>query len=194
MGMAKDGMILWGPTFLIEAAGLQLGRAAVMAVLIPLCGLVGTFASGWLSARYFQSREAPIAAMMLVALAVTIASLGILAPLGELGPVLIALGMIGTTSYGANSILLTALPLGLADQGIVSSAAGFLDFASYVGAGLSGVLTGWLVDRWGWPVVFGYWIVAALLGVLMLLPLLSVKSDRRRGDHNERASRPRRRT
>ena len=97
-------------------------------------------------------------------------------------PVLAALGVIGTTSYGANSILLTALPLGLADEGIVSSSAGFLDFASYVGAGISGVLTGWLVDRWGWSVVFGYWIVAVLMGVVMLLPLLRAKSDRRHGD------------
>ncbi len=176
MGMAKDGLILWGPSFLIENAGLRLGSAAAMAILIPLCGLMGTLASGWLSARHFQSREAPVAALMLVGLSIAIACLGILAPLGRLGPVLIALGLIGTASYGANSILLTAVPLGLGSEGIVSSAAGFLDFASYVGAGLSGALAGWLVDGWGWSIVFGYWAVAALAGAAMLLPLVLVGS------------------
>jgi len=177
MGMAKDGVILWAPTFLIEALGLQLGRAAVTAIMIPLCGLVGTFASGWLSARYFQSREAPIAALMLAGLASGVAGLLILAPLGELALVVIMLGLIGATSYGANSILLTALPLGLGDQGIVSSAAGFLDFGSYLGAGLSGAFAGWLVDRCGWPTVFGYWIVAALSAAVMLLPIARSNSS-----------------
>jgi sugar phosphate permease len=172
MGMAKDGIILWGPTFLMETAGLQLGRAAVTAVLIPLCGLAGTLAAGWMSGRYFRSREAPVAALMLAFLAVGIVALRVLAPLGELGPVLVALGVIGAASYGANSILLTALPLGLGNEGMVSSSAGFLDFASYVGGGLSGALTGWLIDGWGWPAAFGFWLGAALAGAAALLPIL----------------------
>jgi len=178
MGMAKDGLILWGPSFLIEAVGLQLGGAAATAILIPLFGLMGTFASGWLSARHFQSREAPVAVLMLIGLSIAIGCLGILAPVGKLGPVLVTLGLIGIAGYGANSILLTAVPLGLGDEGIVSSAADLLDFASYVGAGLSGVLAGWLVDRWGWPVVFGYWTLAALAGAAMLLLLMRVGSKR----------------
>lgn len=129
-------------------------------------------AGGWACGR-------PPLTQGFVGLSIAITCLGILAPLGELGPVLITLGLIGTASYGANSILLTAVPLGLGDEGIVSSAAGFLDFASYVGAGLGGVLSGWLVDGWGWPMVFGYWTVAALVGAVMLLPPLRARSERR---------------
>jgi len=178
MGMAKDGLTLWGPAFLIETTGLELGHTAAIAALIPLCGLMGAFASGWLSGRYFHSQEAPVAALMLIALTAGISGLGFLAPRKELALVFIALGLIGFTSYGANSILLTALPLGLGDEGIVSSAAGFLDFASYLGAGISGALTGWLVDKVGWSAVFGYWVVAALTGVVILFPTLRVRSQR----------------
>ena len=169
MGIAKDGILLWGPTFLIESCGLDLADAAFSAALLPLCGLIGVFTSGWLSARFFQSREIPIAALMLIALSTGILGLALFAPLGELTLVLTALCLIGATSYGANAILLTALPLGLGDEGIVSSAAGFLDFASYVGGGFSGIMTGWLVDEWGWPVVFGFWIVVVIASVVVLL-------------------------
>jgi OPA family glycerol-3-phosphate transporter-like MFS transporter len=178
MGMAKDGIILWGPTFLIDAAGIRFDRVSVVAVIIPVCGLVGTLAAGWLSARFFWSREAPVAAILLATLAAAIVALWYLVPVGRLVLLSVALGLVGAASYGANSILLTALPLGLGDQGIVSSAAGFLDFTSYLGAGLGAVLTGWLVDTGGWLVVFGYWTVAALIAALALLPTWGLRPEK----------------
>ena len=62
--------------------------------------------------------------------------------------------------YGINSLLLTSLPLSFAN---VAAVAGFLDFASYVGGGISGLAAGQLLDGYGWSAVFGYWLAATVL-------------------------------
>ncbi len=158
-GIAKDGFSLWAPTFLLEARDL---RSPYLAVVMPLCGMVGIALAGWATDRFFKSREPPVVTLMLLTLAVLIGAYSFLLPTASPFAHLLALGVIGATAYGANAIMLTTVPLGLGAS--VSSAAGFLDFASYIGAGLSGLLTGALLDRWHWNAVFGFWALAALTG------------------------------
>ncbi len=51
-----------------------------------------------------------------------------------------------------------------------SSATGFIDGVGYIGAALTGILSGWLTDAWGWDATFYLWIGASIIaGVLMLL-------------------------
>jgi sugar phosphate permease len=48
----------------------------------------------------------------------------------------------------------------------------------YIGAALTGILSGWLTDAWGWDATFYLWIVASIIaGVLMLL-LWNYKPDK----------------
>jgi sugar phosphate permease len=73
------------------------------------------------------------------------------------------LGLCGVAMYGINSLLLTSLPLSFAN---VAAVAGFLDFASYVGGGISGLAAGQLLAAYGWRVVFGYWLAATVLAAV----------------------------
>jgi sugar phosphate permease len=51
-----------------------------------------------------------------------------------------------------------------------SSAIGFIDGVGYIGAAVTGILSGWLTDAWGWDATFYLWILGAIVaGVLMLL-------------------------
>jgi len=70
-----------------------------------------------------------------------------------------------------NGLLLTALPMTQSGEGRVSSAAGFLDFSNYMGAGIGGIVSGVVADRWGWGVAFGFWVAAATLGMLVMAAL-----------------------
>ncbi|NOR77693.1 MAG: MFS transporter [Methanophagales archaeon] len=41
---------------------------------------------------------------------------------------------------------------------------------AYIGAAVTGILSGWLTDAWGWDATFYLWILGAIVaGVLMLL-------------------------
>jgi len=170
-GFVQGSAILWTPTYLIEVLKIDIGGAAIRAVVLPLCGLIGVSIAGWVSDRFFHSRVAPVSGIMMTVLVAGIMAIRFLVPLGGLALATALLGLIGAMSYGVNSILTTVLPLSLTHEGNVSSAAGFLDFAGYIGAGIGGLLTGILVDSWGWNAVFICWAVVALLGVIAIAPL-----------------------
>ena len=171
LGLVKESFTLWTPTYLIESSGFNVAQAAGYAIWLPLAGALGVALSGWASHRFFRSEEAPVVAVLLAGLAVAVA---LYRPWVQwLGPAGIpfSLGLIGAMSNGANGLLLTALPMTHIGHDRVSSIAGFLDFASYVGAGLGGLLSGILADRWGWGAAFGLWSVSALLGMAAILAL-----------------------
>ena len=50
---------------------------------------------------------------------------------------------------------------------VASSAAGLVGFLAYFGASLSGVGTGFAVDRVGWSGAFTFWLVCVGAGVLV---------------------------
>jgi sugar phosphate permease len=47
---------------------------------------------------------------------------------------------------------------------MTSSIAGFLDFSIYLGAGLSGIVTGFLSNKIGWNFVVLLWVMAGTAG------------------------------
>jgi len=171
LGLVRGSATLWAPTYLVEALNVDIGGAAVSAIVLPLCGLAGVLAAGWATDRFFASRVAPVTVLGVAGLLVSALATRLFAPLGV---PLLAVSLLGLTSamnHGAGSLMVTVLPLSLSREGGVSSAAGFLDFAGYVGSGIGGLLTGLLVDGWGWNAMFILWTLAALLGRVATVPL-----------------------
>jgi OPA family glycerol-3-phosphate transporter-like MFS transporter len=70
--------------------------------------------------------------------------------------------------YGANTLLMSVIPMGYAKINKTSAAAGFLNFSNYMGAGMSGVVTGAMSDYWGWNGILLVWIFYTLLGTGVL--------------------------
>ena len=185
--MVKDGLNLWMPTFLVDSWGMELDYAAWAASILPLLGLAGVLLAGWLSDRFFRSREAPgiMGMSLLIALV-----MGVFLGLGGRGSgwTWVLLGLCGMAVYGINALLLTSFPLSFGrragaaapgQNGSVSAVAGFLDFASYVGGGISSLAIGQLLARSDWSAVFAYWLVATLIAFGGAAALARHTSDRR---------------
>ena len=79
------------------------------------------------------------------------------------------LGTCSALMYGANTLLLSVIPMDYAKYNKTSTVAGFLNFSCYMGAGISGVLIGAISDYWGWNGILIIWILMAVLGVIMIL-------------------------
>jgi sugar phosphate permease len=167
--MIKDGLNLWAPTLLADGLGMRVERAAWAASVLPLLGLAGSALAGWSSDRFFRSRESP--GIVGLSLLIALAMLGLIATTGGALPsagealalVVLLLGVCGVAMYGINSLLLTSLPLSFAN---VAAVAGFLDFASYVGGGISGLAAGQLLGGPGWAAVFAYWLAATVMAMV----------------------------
>ena len=78
------------------------------------------------------------------------------------------IGLCGAIINGINIVLLSSIPLRYAHSGKTSSLAGFLDFASYVGSALMTVITGVVVNLWGWGILLWLWVGLFVLGALIL--------------------------
>jgi OPA family glycerol-3-phosphate transporter-like MFS transporter len=161
--MIKDGLNLWAPTFLVDAMGMTVDSAALAASVLPLLGLGGSLLAGYLSDRFFRSREAPGIMGLSVVIAVAMLAFVLLPHTSPPWIAVALLGACGAAVYGINALLLTSLPLSFGPEGNVGAVAGFLDFASYVGGGVSALAVGQLLDWQGWRSVFLYWLAATLI-------------------------------
>ncbi len=161
--MIKDGLTLWAPTMLVDVWHMPLSRAALAASVVPLVGLAGSLLAGWTTDRYFRSHEMPGVVILSLTLGGAMAGFLLLPGGNSSWVAVLLLGLSGTAAYGINSLLLTSLPLSFDAPGAV---AGFLDFASYVGGGISALVVGQLLTRQSWSTVYTYWLAATLLAAL----------------------------
>ena len=168
-GAIKDGLTLWGPTYLVEQQGLAPTAAALMGTVLPMAGALGAVAAGWFMHRVSGEREMPVVAGMSLVIVCAVLGLYLLGAGMPWWAALAMLAVLALGSHGMNALLMASLPLSLGPEGNVSSAAGTLDFASYVGGGLSAVLVGGLQDALGWGAVYVWWgAVALAIGAVSL--------------------------
>lgn len=168
-GIVKDSISLWGPTLLTEYAGLSVEMAAKGALLIPLATLLGMFLAGF-SEKVTSGDDSLSFAFLMVLCGVSLASVRF-TPTSN-GLIIAVLISIATAFiYGANTVLLTFIPLRLGKGSRVSSIAGFLDFFSYVGSALSGMISGLLIEKSGWNPALTMWLGITILGALAAVGL-----------------------
>ena len=165
-GVVKEGINLWGPLLLKETMNLNLGEVIGYAVLIPVTSFIGAVFAGWLN-RLFNYREKLVVDIFMTGSLVAVV---VFRFFGCLSITVGAASLAITSGFisGTNSMLMSMIPLKFARKGRVSSVAGLLDFSSYIGAGLSGVLTGLISDMSGWGGVIDVWMIAILVGVVAI--------------------------
>ena len=65
-------------------------------------------------------------------------------------------------------LLVVAIPADLGSCKAASSVTGFIDAMGYLGASLTGVVTGYLIERFGWNTGFYFWISGAVFAAIMM--------------------------
>lgn len=175
----------WGVLFLQEAKGYSLASATQIVSINALLGIVGTVLSGWLSDRFFPGRRY-IMAFMFGLLNATALCLFLFSGDG------ILINVISMVLFGIAIGVLICFLGGLMAIDIVpreatGAALGIVGMASYVGAGLQDIISGWFIDS-GKKVVDGitiysfdsvaiFWITASSLSAFLVLFLAKRKNN-----------------
>jgi OPA family glycerol-3-phosphate transporter-like MFS transporter len=169
LNIVRYGFMDWAPTYLFQEAHASISQAAYKAMAMPIAGSLGAIFVGWMSDKYFKQRRAPISAIMLF-------GLGLFAWLFHMTTgaywvwSLLVLIMIGFLLYGPHVTMVATCPMDFGTRKAAASAAGFIDGFGYIGAAITGVTSGFLVDHFGWMAAFYLWIGGAVIaGMLMLL-------------------------
>ncbi|HLK38064.1 MAG TPA: MFS transporter [Polyangiaceae bacterium] len=156
----RYGFLDWAPSQLADMQGSDVFAASLKTAVFPLAGALGTLSSNWLTDRFFDSRRAPVCALMLGCLGGL--TLGYRAVLGlGAAPTVICLALAGFCLYGAQILLVGTAAQDFARRGATAAAAGFVDFTGHVGAFSGDVITGWIVRRYGWVGAISWWSAAA---------------------------------
>jgi sugar phosphate permease len=170
LNIVRYGFMSWAPTYMFEEQGAAISMAAYKAVAFPIAGGLGAIFAGWASDRIFKQRRSPVAFTMLVLLALS-CFLYRVVPGDNWVLSLAILLIIGFLTFGPHVLLVAALPCDLGSRKAASSVTGFIDAMGYLGASLTGVGTGFLVQRYGWNAGFGFWVAGAVFAALMMLPI-----------------------
>ena len=167
LGSVKEGLTLWGPTFFSEFRALPMDRVLAIMFLVPVMNMAGIAASG-LVYRYFKYRE-KYTNMFFIVIALLSVCLVRLSMHGSLAVMLAAISALAAAVFAVCNIATAFVPLNFQKEGRVSTAAGILDCAIYIGAAISGPLAGFLVDHSGWTGVINGWIAVCALAIIAAL-------------------------
>lgn len=176
LNIVRYGFLDWAPTYFFEVQKAAISTSAYKTLIFPLAGALGALSSGWLSEKVFKRRKALVASFMLFALAVAI-WLFPQVPVGNWVLGLIILAVIGFLTFGPHMMIVTLLPMDLGSKERASSVAGFIDGWGYIGASLTGIGTGFLLDNFGWHTAFYFWISGAIIAAILVGSLISRKNE-----------------
>ena len=168
LNIVRYGFMSWAPTYMFEEQGATISMAAYKAIAFPVAGGLGAILAGWASDKLFQNRRAPVAFVMLIALAV-LCYLYRIVPGDNWIISLIILLFIGFFTFGPHILIVAALPADLGSRKAASSVTGFIDAMGYAGASITGVGTGYLIDRFSWDAAFNFWILGAIMAAGMMI-------------------------
>jgi MFS transporter, OPA family, glycerol-3-phosphate transporter len=166
----RYGFLDWAPSQLAEVQHTGALAAAAKTAILPVAGAAGTLTASWATDRFFQSRRAPVGALLLVTVCVlTIAYRSVVA-LGT-GPTIACLALVGFGLFGAHILLVGTAAQDFARRGATAAAAGFVDFMGHVGAFSGDVITGFLRKHYGWAGATAWWAFAAAVAGLLVATL-----------------------
>lgn len=167
LNACRYGYMDWGLAHLQEVQDTDIDKAALKIAVLPIGAILGAYLAGWATDRFFNSRRAPVICCLLLMLGLLTLAYPSIVELGVV-PTIMVLLCVGFTIYGPQVLLVGTAPADLARDGTSAAAAGFVNCLGYIGAALFGdVLTGYILEHYGWQITIYVWSGCALTAALL---------------------------
>lgn len=163
-GVLKDNISLWMTVYVMDCFGINLEQSSYYILLIPILGFLARLLAPELY-RLAGERERVMLAWGFAAcisgalLLVWYASSAWLA--------IVYLSLVYMAVSAMNACFLSFFPLRFAREGTVASVSGIMDFATYLGTGISSVVFGVMIEGYGYSAMFVTWAVLCGIGLLL---------------------------
>lgn len=173
-GVLKDNLNLWMAAYFIDTFSIDIEKMSFYVFLIPTLSLGGRMAYPFLY-RWCHEKE------HLVSIAAFALSAAVLVPLCLASTTAVTaavcLSILAAAVSVINTSFLTIYPMRYQQSGNVSTIAGVMDFATYLGAGISSALYGILLESMAYSGMFLSWIILSVLSVFILRKVCKVLDD-----------------
>lgn len=163
-GVLKDNISLWMTVYVMDVFGVDLEQSSYYILLIPTLGFLARMLAPELY-RLAGERERVVLAWGFVVCVAGSLLLVFLAASTWLAIVYLSLVYMAVSVM--NACFLSFFPLQFAREGTVASVSGIMDFATYLGTGISSVVFGVLIEGYGYGAMFATWAVLCGIGLLL---------------------------
>lgn len=168
-GMLKDGVTQWVPTYISDRYAVSASFSVILTMVLPLINLSGAYL-----ARFAQKknpdREMENSAVFFAVAAMALCGLLLLNGVSAVLSVLL-FAVITSCMLAVNTLYVSMIPMHFEAALRVSTVSGFLNAVAYIGSAVSTFLIGVLVERGGWPVTMGSWILATVAALAVAVVL-----------------------
>ena len=156
-GMLKDGVTTWVPTYITETFLTSPSFSILVTTVLPVLNLTGAYAARFV---YEKCKGHEIRAAAVFFSAATAALCGLWVGKGISIVLTVFLFAVTTAAMMAvNTLFVNMLPLRFEKMGRVSTVSGFLNSAAYLGTAVSTFTIGVMVEKLGWNVTIGSWVM-----------------------------------
>ena len=172
---AEDRMI----KYLSEAKHNSLELAAMKLSSLPLVGIGGTVCAGVISDKIFKGQRAPVNLIYLagVTLCLILLKFNTISTLD-----FVLIGLLGAFTYGPQMMIGGLCAVESSSKKVASAATGFTGTFGYVGAVLSATGTGFMIDKFGWNGAIAFWIMSAIICIVICSILLINERKKKNGN------------
>lgn len=165
-GVLKDNVSLWMAVYIMDTFGVDLEQSSYYILLIPTVGFLARILAPELY-RLVGEKDGPVLKLgfvfcVLGALALTFLS-------SSAWVAILYLSLVYFSVSVMNGCFLSFFPMQFARDGFVASVSGIMDFAAYLGTGISSALFGVLIAAYGYNAMFLSWAILCLLGFGVLM-------------------------
>ncbi len=166
--VVRYGTIDWLIMYLVEIKHYSISSSAYRLSFLPLVGVLGTVGAGYVSDKFFNGKRAPvnIICLSLLAFCIYMFKINTISILDY-----VYISAIGVFTCGPQVLIGGLSAVESSSKKVASAVTGFCGMFGYVGAILSGVGTGFMIDKFSWNGAIAFWIVSALisLGICVIL-------------------------
>ncbi len=176
----RTGINDWSMLYLIETKNYSTMEAGCCVCWFEIGGFFGSLAAGWASDLLFQGKRNPINVLYTTGIIFLIIAFKMMSHITW--PLLdgMFIFLFGFFIFGPQ-MLIGMAAAELTHKSAAATANGFGGFFAYFGAAFAGILFGGLTKTWGWDSFFVTLSICAGLGLIILLPLWSVKTYEQEG-------------
>jgi len=166
LGLVRSSIDNWFPTMIEDFGGLSEEGIVVTLILIPFLNFAGIMLAKFMVKKMPGDIYKCILIVWGLCLAVSLVSL-IFFGFSPMAYVVVAALLFGSV-YALTPLFTSFVPLDFAQWDCVSSVTGFVDFAIYFGAGITGVVSGILLGTGSdknWSALNLYWFLILAVGM-----------------------------
>jgi len=168
----------WSMLYLVEMKGYTNFTAGFCVCWFEIGGFFGNLVAGWSSDLIFQGRRNPVSILYTISILLLI--LAFQAYTGSLALVHATFFFFFGFFIFGPQMLIGMAAAELSHKKAAATATGFAGCFAYLGAAAAGAPLGALIKYWGWNSFLFSLVISALVAMVLLLPLWSVKTSQKK--------------